>query len=133
MKRSTFDRATRGFMRRLRPSSDGLINEEDQTDQIDHKIDASWDRDLAYVCNRDCATNLEQIGWLAFFHKEILRDRDSIAMRSWPFLVQSWLILVAIVPRSPLSDGPRSLCDGGHHFHLSTDSNDPNFSAKSLL
>ena len=118
-------RATRGFTRRLWSSSDELINEEDRTNLIDREIDASWDRGLTDACNRDRPTNLEQIGRLAFFRGEIPRDCGSIAMRSWPFLVRSWLILGAIVPWSSRIDGPRSSCDRGHQFHLSTGSNGP--------
>ena len=63
------------------------------------------------------STQPEAIGRLAFVAEDFFaiavrspRDRGAIEPRSW-------LTHGAIMPRFPLSDGPRFSCDRGHHFH----------------
>ena len=102
-------RVTRGFMRRLPSSSDGLINKEDRTDQVDQEIDASVDRGLADVGNHDHPTYREPIERLAFLRKRSTRswldrtaimaqshrDRDSIEPQSWLNHGQLWHTITA--------------------------------------
>ena len=107
--------ASEGDTRRISTHLDAAIAIRRWTLDEDEMV--PHDHGLASTCDHDRPVNLKQIGWLAF----VVEDFYAIAVRlprdHGAIEPRSWLTLGAIVPRLPLSDGPRSSCDHGHHFH----------------